>query len=190
MAKKKNKENSESRIVFGITVGVLAVLIIVYIIVGNKGSSSSSNSVVSNSGSSSSSNSVVSNSDSSKAVVATIEGNSQTVEINVLSGSYTPIIVQKGIPVKFNLKVDESNLSGCNSRIRIDKYGITKTLKVGDNIVEFTPTETGTFEYTCYMGMISSSITVVDDLNNIDPNTQNNISAAQKSGSCGCGGGN
>ncbi len=166
----KNQENSENQIFFRITLAILAVLIIIYIIVGNRGGTSGNNSVISNTRASSNGNSVVSNSDSSKPIVATIDGDVQTVEISVLPGSYTPIIVQKGIPVKFNIKVDKSSLSGCNSRIRIDEYEIAKKLEVGDNIVEFTPTETGTFEYTCWMGMISSSITVVEDLNNIDPN--------------------
>jgi len=32
----------------------------------------------------------------------------------------------------------------------------------GDNIIEFTPTETGTIPYSCWMGMIKSNITIVD----------------------------
>ena len=42
----------------------------------------------------------------------------------------------------------------------IPEYGIQKGLAPGDNVIEFTPTETGTFPYSCWMGMIRSSITV------------------------------
>jgi len=32
----------------------------------------------------------------------------------------------------------------------------------GDNVIEFTPTQTGTFQYSCWMGMIFGNITVVE----------------------------
>jgi plastocyanin domain-containing protein len=37
-------------------------------------------------------------------------------------------------------------------------------LEVGDNIIEFTPDKSGVIPYSCWMGMIRSQITVVDDL--------------------------
>jgi hypothetical protein len=43
----------------------------------------------------------------------------------------------------------------------IREYGIEHRFKPGENIVEFTPTKTGKFPYSCWMGMIRSSITVV-----------------------------
>ena len=32
----------------------------------------------------------------------------------------------------------------------------------GTNVIEFTPEKTGTFQYTCWMGMISGKIKVVE----------------------------
>jgi len=51
----------------------------------------------------------------------------------------------------------------------IPKFNKSQKLEVGDNLIEFTPNETGTFVYCCWMGMIRSTITVVDDINNINP---------------------
>ena len=44
--------------------------------------------------------------------------------------------------------------------IFIPEYGIEKKFQVGENIIEFTPAEEGTFSYSCWMGMIRSSIVV------------------------------
>ncbi|HHW24993.1 MAG TPA: heavy metal transporter [Clostridiales bacterium] len=97
--------------------------------------------------------------------VAKIEGSAQVVTTELLPGRYVPITVQKGIPVKWIIKADKENINGCNNEIYIPKYDIIKKLEPGDNIIEFIPTETGVFPYTCWMGMIRSSITVVDELN-------------------------
>lgn len=91
----------------------------------------------------------------------TIDGY-QIVKIDVQPQNYAPIVVKKGIPVKFNLHVEEKNLNGCNNAISIPSYGIEMPLNAGDNIVEFTPTETGVVPYSCWMNMIRSSITVVE----------------------------
>lgn len=99
---------------------------------------------------------------------ATVENNYQIVEIEVQSSSFGAIIVQKDIPVKFNLKVKQNILNGCNNAIIIPKFNIEKDLKEGNNVVEFTPSETGEFQYSCWMRMLKSYIVVVDDINNID----------------------
>ncbi len=86
----------------------------------------------------------------------------QVVTIDVSPRGYAPITVKKGVPVKFNLRADAKSLNGCNDAIMIPTYGIQKPLQVGDNIVEFTPTEAGVVPYSCWMNMIRSSITVVE----------------------------
>ena len=77
------------------------------------------------------------------------------------SGYYLPFAVQAGIPVKWTIRVKADGLNGCNNPITIPSYGIKKTLVPGDNLIEFTPENPGTITYTCWMGMISSRITVV-----------------------------
>ncbi|MBW7571465.1 urease accessory protein UreH domain-containing protein [Caproiciproducens faecalis] len=122
--------------------------------------------------------------------VARIENNVQTVSTTLQSGSYSPLVVQKGVPVKWTIKADADSLNGCNRTITIPQYNLTKTLEPGDNEIEFTPQETGNITYTCWMGMIRSNITVVDDLANINPQDvrqdSNPLSGALSAGGC-CG---
>ena len=50
----------------------------------------------------------------------------------------------KGVPVKWVLQPDNKDINGCNNEIFVPKYNIEKKLEAGDNIIEFTPTESGT----------------------------------------------
>lgn len=86
----------------------------------------------------------------------------QIVNVEVSPRNYEPITVKKGVPVKLNFHAEDGNINGCNNTIIIPEYGIEVPLNVGDNVVEFTPTETGTIPYSCWMNMIRSSITVVE----------------------------
>jgi sulfite exporter TauE/SafE/copper chaperone CopZ len=99
--------------------------------------------------------------------IATIENGVQTVSIDLESGRYSPIIVQKGIPVKWTIRVDKGDLNGCNNPVTIPQLAIQKRLVTGDNVIEFTPEKEGDMIYTCWMGMISSRIRVVSDLGSI-----------------------
>ncbi len=101
------------------------------------------------------------------AATARIEGHLQTVSTSIEPDAFTPIVVQKGIPVRWIIQVDADKLNECNRAIQIPGYKIEKDLSVGPNVVEFTPWETGELVYTCWMGMIKSKIIVVEDLNKI-----------------------
>ena len=91
---------------------------------------------------------------------ARIEDGIQIVETTLMPGQYSPITVQKGIPVKWIIKAEKGSINGCNNRIFIPQYNIEKRFQLGENIIEFTPEEEGTFTYSCWMGMIGSYITV------------------------------
>lgn len=124
-----------------------------------------------------------------KAKIATLEGDVQLVTSGITSGSYEPIIVQKGIPVKWTIQAENGEINGCNNSINVPKYNLQKRLTVGDNVIEFTPTESETVSFSCWMGMIRSKITVVDDLNRIEASTMADAGATTaSSGSC-CSGG-
>ena len=101
---------------------------------------------------------------SSSVAVAKIIGGYQEVTTTVESGEYHPFVVQAGIPVRWLIRAKADELNGCNNPVTIPSYGIKKQLVPGDNLVEFTPSQTGTITYTCWMGMISSTIHVVADL--------------------------
>ena len=95
---------------------------------------------------------------------AVVNGNTQEIKSTLESGKYPEITVKAGVPVKWTITADAKNLNGCNNQIIIPQYNVKQKLVVGDNIITFTPTKTGTFGYSCWMGMIRSNITVVDDV--------------------------
>jgi len=97
--------------------------------------------------------------------VAEVRGDVQYVNATFTGRSYEPITVQAGIPVVWTIDVEAIN--GCNNPITISAFDMMVDLSVGENIVEFTPTEAGTIPFSCWMGMIRSRIVVVDDLRNI-----------------------
>ena len=53
-------------------------------------------------------------------------------------------------------------LNGCNGEIIVPAYDLSVKLHEGENIVSFTPSETGTIPYSCWMGMIKSNIKIVE----------------------------
>ena len=101
-------------------------------------------------------------SENKSGVRAEIQDDIQVVNTELKGGGYEPIIVEVGKPVKWNMQASNGSLNGCNNRMIIKEYGIEKSLEIGDNIIEFTPTETGTYTYSCWMGMIRSKIYVVN----------------------------
>lgn len=104
---------------------------------------------------------------SSSAAVATVAGGVQTVRITIGANEYRPFVVQAGVPVRWTINVAAADLNGCNGTVTIPQYGIRKVLVPGDNLVEFTPTQPGSITYTCWMGMIRSTISVVPDVTRI-----------------------
>ncbi|TXT16257.1 MAG: heavy metal transport/detoxification protein, partial [Erysipelotrichaceae bacterium] len=99
---------------------------------------------------------------SSDDVVAEVVDGVQIVTSEVYSGSYEPITVKAGIPVKWTIHVGARQLTGCNYRFLIRSLGIEYQLEEGDNVIEFTPTKTGKLSYNCWMGMIRSYVNVIN----------------------------
>jgi sulfite exporter TauE/SafE/copper chaperone CopZ len=92
-----------------------------------------------------------------------IQNTVQLVRTELHPRRYDPITVQVGVPVRWTIHAAPGTLNGCNNRFTIPEYdSLQKRLSPGDNIVEFTPTRTGTFTYSCWMGMIHGKITVVE----------------------------
>ena len=109
---------------------------------------------------------------------AVIQNGTQYVRSEIDFGSYPAITVQVGVPVRWTISAEEGKLNGCNNEIVIPAYGLTVPLQAGENIVEFTPTQTGAIPYTCWMGMIRSTIYVVDSLENADASALQSGAAA------------
>ncbi|MFA6422064.1 MAG: sulfite exporter TauE/SafE family protein [Candidatus Buchananbacteria bacterium] len=120
----------------------------------------------------------------------------QIVSMTQKSSGYSPnnFTVQKGKPVKWVINSEDP--FSCASSLVMSKYGINVHLQKGENIVKFTPTQTGEVKFSCSMGMYTGRFTVVDESVNTNTNPSTSPSSAGGS-SCGisanssggCGGG-
>lgn len=107
-------------------------------------------------------NSLVKKTASENAIVSQVEGDVQTIYTDLGARYYPDIVVEKGKKVLWHINATNETLNGCNNEIKIREYGIEKPLEVGDNIIEFTPNEEGVYGYSCWMGMIRATITVIE----------------------------
>ena len=85
----------------------------------------------------------------------------QTVTMNI-DYTFEPdeFRIKKDIPVRFVIKANR--VSGCSNEVIIPRLNLsTGKLKNGDTaILEFTPTQSGTIPFSCWMGMISGNFIV------------------------------
>ena len=119
---------------------------------------------------------------------ATIENGVQVIKMTADNNGYTPnaFYVQKGIPVKWIITGDQIN--SCNNAIVVPSLNIEKTLKSGENIIEFTP-EDEDINFSCWMGMIRGVIKVTDNLDSVDTSKADSSIPAPSSGMSCCTGG-
>ncbi|MDO5390099.1 MAG: sulfite exporter TauE/SafE family protein [Eubacteriales bacterium] len=86
----------------------------------------------------------------------------QVINSTLASGRYPDITVQAGIPVKWVIDAPSGSINGCNYKMLLKEYGIEHEFTEGENIIEFTPVQSGTVQYICWMGMIRGNIFVTD----------------------------
>ena len=117
----------------------------------------------------------------------------QEVALTVQGGNYypNPIRVKIGVPVK--IVADIASMPGCSRSIVMPDFGVSKTVSEGDNAIEFTPGKSGTFSFSCSMGMYRGTIVVEGADGTVAANTGTAPKAAagscgMGSGGCGCGG--
>jgi sulfite exporter TauE/SafE len=91
-----------------------------------------------------------------------VEDGYQVLSNALEPGSYPNITVQVGMPVRWSINAAEGSINGCNNRIFIPEYDIEYSLRIGENIIEFTPTKPGRYSYSCWMGMIRGTINVTE----------------------------
>ena len=126
---------------------------------------------------------------------AEVKNGVQEVQFYVQGANYypNPIRVKKGIPVR--LVADMGRIPGCSRSIVIPEFGIRKVVREGDNVIEFTPDKSGTFSFSCSMGMYRGTIVVEE----ADGTVAQYAGAAPSpaatggckmgsGGGCGCGG--
>ena len=115
----------------------------------------------------------------------TIENGVQIVRMTADGAGYTPngLYIQKNMPVKWI--IDGKALNSCNSEIIIPDLNIQKTLKSGENVIEFTPKDKD-INFSCGMGMIRGVFKVVDNVATVDTSKPDSSIPAPSSGMPGC----
>lgn len=86
----------------------------------------------------------------------------QVVKLSTDDKGYTvtPATVTKDVPVK--MEVDLDKVKGCARTVVITAFDVKKTVKTGDNVIEFTPDKSGPIEIVCGMNMVKGSFTVAE----------------------------
>jgi sulfite exporter TauE/SafE len=79
----------------------------------------------------------------------------QIIRMTQDSSGYTPnkINLKKGVPVRWI--IDSSEQRSCAASLYSKELNISKLLKNGENIIEFTPSREGYINFSCSMGMYS-----------------------------------
>lgn len=116
----------------------------------------------------------------------------QIVRMTQKANGYSPnrFTVQVGVPVRWII-TSEAEYS-CAASIYMPSYNIQQYLNIGENIIEFTPRQTGTISFSCSMGMYRGAFTVVDKLSDNAATVTQTVATTDPSlnggGSCGSGG--
>ncbi|MBD3388350.1 MAG: sulfite exporter TauE/SafE family protein [Candidatus Altiarchaeales archaeon] len=123
-----------------------------------------------------------------------LEGGYQVIEMEVNRYGWKPdkFVLKRGVPVKW--VIDGKEINGCNNAIQVPKLGLEFDIEPGLQTIEFTPDDSGTIPWSCWMGMIPGVFVVKEDINIEDPAA---VAEAVETievpggGSCGgsCGGG-
>lgn len=84
----------------------------------------------------------------------------QVVEMKVTRSGFSPatLKIKKDIPVEW--VINGESITGCTNKIIIPSLGVSQNLVSGKNVVNFTPTETGTIPFSCWMGMVRGKFIV------------------------------
>jgi len=120
-----------------------------------------------------------------------IENGAQVVNMNQEGNGYNPnrFIIQKGIPVKWVINSIDQN--SCAVALVLSEFGINTILSTGENVIEFTPKETGEIRFACSMGMYTGRFIVIDE--NADSAAkiikESDESAKNSGAGCCCSGG-
>jgi len=85
----------------------------------------------------------------------------QEIFMRVTSSGYEPSVltVKAGTPVRWT--VDGSGARGCTSMLSVPSLDIMRPLESGLQTIAFTPTAPGSIPFSCSMGMVRGSITVL-----------------------------
>ena len=90
-----------------------------------------------------------------------VEGGVQMLSMKVTPSGYQPanLTIRAGVPVRWS--IDGTQAEGCTSVLVVPDLHISRPITPGTNIVEFTAPKQGHLAFSCSMGMVRGSITVL-----------------------------
>lgn len=87
--------------------------------------------------------------------------NTSTQQTITVKGGYSPNTIHVKAGETTQLVFDRQETSGCSAGLLIPEFGVTRDLPAFEQTtIEITPTQAGTFEYTCGMQMLRGTIVV------------------------------
>lgn len=95
------------------------------------------------------------------AATSVVEDGTQYVTTSLRANGFDDIQVVEGIPVVWTIMADEDSLNGCNNEIVLPAFDQQIKLEAGENTIRFTPERAGNYPYSCWMGMLRNTITVI-----------------------------
>lgn len=110
----------------------------------------------------------------------------QEVRMTQKSSGYQPNVftIQAGRPVRWIITSEDQ--FSCASSIVMPQYGISKSLRQGENIIEFTPRDKGEIRFSCSMGMYTGKFIVTDGS---PPTVKGAVENSNGGATCALGGG-
>jgi Cupredoxin-like domain len=84
----------------------------------------------------------------------------ESVTLTSLNGQYDPAVISVKQGTIVRIEGDPKTLSGCMAVVDIPGYDISKLIRQGDNVIEFTADKTGTFPMYCDMGIGNGRLVV------------------------------
>jgi uncharacterized protein len=126
----------------------------------------------------------------SKEIVQPVQSQGyQEIRMDVTASGWSPdkFVLKKGVPVHWIINGKE--ITSCNNAIQVPKLGLSFSVKPGEQVIEFTPTEEGVIPWSCWMGMIPGTFVVKDEVGDSASvqKALEELPAQKASGSCGCG---
>lgn len=102
-----------------------------------------------------------SNESGSATLSGTMEGNTQVIKMGFGGRGYSPdhFTLRAGVPVRW--EVDGTGAGGCTSVLVSRQLGVQKFISPGINTIAFTPSAPGEVSFSCSMGMVRGSFTVL-----------------------------
>jgi plastocyanin len=134
------------------------------------------------------------NTGSSNTALPEIVNGKQVVKMEASASGYSPNTIKVRVNVPVRWEINDTGTSGCTNAIiskgLFDGQIDLETGKVA--VKEFTPTKVGKYRFSCWMGMVTGVIEVVDDTGKtVSDSGTTNEQVVVESGAkgCGCGGG-